>query len=115
MQAYPLQDARLKATWARQTVQKLDAIVKAFLDNDPYSLVNRGDGEGGINVVVAIKPLPIDLLKLSSEYFHHARSALDQLTVSLAVRNGATSLKGVKFPFASSEADFLSTSVPSRK
>uniref|UniRef100_UPI0028A247DB hypothetical protein n=1 Tax=Massilia sp. TaxID=1882437 RepID=UPI0028A247DB len=103
----PFAPSKLKLRRAMRHIEELDEIIKNYFSGAWYSYKNTVDSNGSLTGLhVNFRAKPEEFGTVVGDAIHNMRSALDLAAVELVrLNNGDT--KGVMFPFARNEQEFL--------
>lgn len=98
--AHPLDGPRGKIERAKDHLADLQAKVRQFLADGPYSVFEEVDADTGENVVrVRVRlPVPPRVTAIVGDLAHNLRSALDYLARQLVLANGSTPDTSTEYP-----------------
>ncbi|TCB17800.1 hypothetical protein E0J18_12020 [Rhizobium leguminosarum bv. viciae] len=107
-QAIGLVGTKLKVDRAKRHLNEYNAILKAFIERDPYQITYELDPLSGELVMAARvrEGLPAELSTVIGDVVHNLRSALDQMVCALVRSNGQKVTRAHSFPIAEAAQKF---------
>lgn len=101
------ESAQYLVSWAESQLQDLEALLAAFVDSGPATMIEEVNPDTKRNELkIRFKPVPHKIRGLSNNIVKDLRDALDQVTSAACHLVTGVSRRNCHFPFAESPDDF---------